>query len=138
MNTGEGGLSKYHEEGGADIVFQIGTGKIGVRDPNAACRRRSCNALLEKDIVKMFEIKLSQGAKPGKGGMLPGEKVTEEIAEIRGLEIGESAISPNRHVELNSNNDLLEMIVRVRKVTQKPVGFKAVISDPSCWMSCFY
>jgi len=70
---------------------------------------------------------------PGKGGMLPGVKVTKEIAEIRGLTEGQDAISPNRHEELNSNDDLLDMIMRVRKVTQKPVGFKAVISDPT-WL----
>ena len=79
--------------------------------------------------VKMFEIKLSQGAKPEKGGMLTGIKVTEEIANIRGLAVGEDSISPNRHEELNSNSDLLDMIERVRRVTQRPVGFKAVISS---------
>lgn len=133
MNTGEGGLSPYHEEGGADIVFQIGTGKFGVRDPQGNLSEEKLAALANKEAVKMFEIKLSQGAKPGKGGMLPGEKVTAEIAKIRGLEVGEAAISPNRHHELNNDNDLLDMIVRVRKVTQKPVGFKAVISSPQ-WL----
>lgn len=130
MNTGEGGLSPYHEEGGADIVFQIGTGKFGVRDPEGNLSDEKLSAIAAKAHVKMFEIKLSQGAKPGKGGMLPGEKVTEEIAKIRGLALGQDAISPNRHHELNNNDDLLDMIVRVRRVTQKPVGFKAVISNP--------
>ena len=129
MNTGEGGLSTFHEEGGADIVFQIGTGKFGVRDAEGNLSEEKLAVIAAMDAVKMFEIKLSQGAKPGKGGMLPGEKVSAEIAEIRGLEIGQDAISPNRHHELNNNNDLLDMIVRVRSVTQKPVGFKAVISD---------
>lgn len=133
MNTGEGGLSKYHEEGGADIVFQIGTGKFGVRDTQGNLSEDKLAKIAAKEFVKMFEIKLSQGAKPGKGGMLPAEKVTKEIAEIRGLEIGEAAISPNRHHELNNNGDLLEMIVRVRRVTDKPVGFKAVISS-SQWL----
>ncbi len=133
MNTGEGGLSPYHEEGGADIVFQIGTGKFGVRDGQGGLSEEKLANIAAKDHVKMFEIKLSQGAKPGKGGMLPGEKVTNEIAQIRGLEKGEDAISPNRHHELNNNDDLLDMIVRVRRVTQKPVGFKAVISSPA-WL----
>jgi len=133
MNTGEGGLSQYHEEGGADIVFQMGTGKFGVRDPNGGLSEDKLRNIAAKECVKMFEIKLSQGAKPGKGGMLPGEKVTAEIAEIRGLQVGESAISPNRHAELNNNGDLLDMIVKVREITQKPVGFKAVISDPT-WL----
>ena len=133
MNTGEGGLSPYHEEGGADIVFQIGTGKFGVRSPEGGLSDEKLRNIAAKENVKMFEIKLSQGAKPGKGGMLPGEKVTAEIAEIRGLGIGEDAISPNRHHELNNNDDLLDMIMHVRKVTDKPVGFKAVISSPN-WL----
>jgi len=77
--------------------------------------------------VKMFEIKLSRGAKPGKGGILPGAKVTKEIAAIRGIEEGADSISPNRHPEINSNENLLDIIAYVRKVTGKPVGFKAVI-----------
>ncbi len=77
----------------------------------------------------MFEIKLSQGAKPGKGGILPGAKVTEEIARIRAIEIGKDAISPNRHPEIVDADSLLDMIARVREVTGKPVGFKTVIGD---------
>ncbi|MCL4136007.1 UNVERIFIED_CONTAM: hypothetical protein GTU68_002163 [Idotea baltica] len=133
MNTGEGGLSKYHLEGGADIVFQVGTGKFGVRDEKGDLSEEKLENIAALAQVKMFEIKLSQGAKPGKGGILPGAKVTQEIAEIRGLMAGEDAISPNRHHELNSNEDLLDMIVRVRKITNKPVGFKAVISS-SKWL----
>ncbi|MBT8115385.1 MAG: FMN-binding glutamate synthase family protein [Arenicella sp.] len=133
MNTGEGGLSPYHEQGGGDIVFQIGTGKFGVRDENGHLCEAKLAAIAAKEQVKMFEIKLSQGAKPGKGGMLPGAKVTEEIARIRGLQVGQDAISPNRHHELNNNQDLLDMIVRVRRVTNKPVGFKAVVSSPE-WL----
>lgn len=127
MNTGEGGLSPYHLEGGADIVFQIGTGKFGVRKPEGGFDEDKLLAVAEHDAVKMFEIKLSQGAKPGKGGILPGAKVTEEIARIRGLEVGQDAISPNRHPEIDSIDDLLDMIKYVRDVTGKPVGFKAVI-----------
>ena len=127
MNTGEGGLSPYHLEGGADIVFQIGTGKFGVRKPEGGFDEDKLKAAAAHDAVKMFEIKLSQGAKPGKGGILPGAKVTEEIAKIRGLNVGESAISPNRHPEVNSIGDLLDMIHYVRETTGKPVGFKAVI-----------
>ena len=127
MNTGEGGLSPYHLEGGADIVFQIGTGKFGVRKPEGGFDEEKLKAVAEHDAVKMFEIKLSQGAKPGKGGILPGAKVTEEIARIRGLEVGQDAISPNRHPEIDSIDDLLDMIKYVRDVTGKPVGFKAVI-----------
>lgn len=127
MNTGEGGLSPYHLAGGADLVFQIGTAKFGVRDLEGNLSDEKLKEVAAHDQVKMFEIKLSQGAKPGKGGILPGAKVTAEIAAIRGIQIGEDAISPNRHVDINNSDDLLNMIERVRRVTGKPVGFKCVV-----------
>ena len=127
INTGEGGLSPYHLESGADIVFQIGTGKFGVRKPEGGFDEDKLRKVAEHGSVRMFEMKLSQGAKPGKGGILPGAKVTEEIAAIRGLTPGEDAISPNRHTEIDSVGDLLDMIGYIREVTGKPVGFKAVI-----------
>jgi len=129
MNTGEGGLSPYHLAGGADIVFQIGTAKHGVRDLEGRLSDTRLRELAELAQVKMFEIKLSQGAKPGKGGMLPGSKVTAEIAAIRGLRVGENAYSPNRHPEISSYADLLTMIGHVRAVTGKPTGFKTVIGS---------
>ena len=127
MNTGEGGLSPYHLEGGADIVFQIGTAKNGVRDLEGNLNDEKLKEAAAHEQVKMFEIKMSKGAKPGKGGILPGAKVTKEIAKIRGIKPGSDAISPNRHIDINSNDDLLDMIERVRNVTGKPVGFKVVI-----------
>ncbi len=127
MNTGEGGLSPYHLDGGADIVFQIGTAKYGVRDAEGNLSDKKLKELADIEQVRMFEIKLSQGAKPGKGGILPGDKVTAEIAAIRGIPEGEDSISPNRHPEINCNDDLLDMIYHIRQVTGKPVGFKAVI-----------
>ena len=127
MNTGEGGLSPYHLEGGADIVFQIGTAKYGVRDEEGNLSDVKLKEVAEHEQVKMFEIKLSQGAKPGKGGILPGGKVTPEIAEIRGIPIGSDSISPNRHPEIESASSLLDMIAHVRDVTGKPVGIKTVI-----------
>ncbi len=136
MNTGEGGLSPYHLEGGADIVFQIGTAKNGVSDLDGNLDDKLLRTVANHKQVRMFEIKLSQGAKPGKGGILPGEKVTEEIAAIRHIRASEDAISPNRHPDINSNADLLDMIQRVRSVTGKPVGFKAVISCP-IWLGGF-
>jgi glutamate synthase domain-containing protein 2 len=126
MNTGEGGLSPYHLQGGADIVFQIGTAKYGVRDADGSLSEEKLAAIAAHDQVKMFEIKLSQGAKPGKGGILPGIKVTEEIASIRGIQVGEDSISPNRHPEIHDAASLLEMIATVRRITGKPVGFKTV------------
>ena len=126
-NTGEGGLAPYHLEGGADIVFQIGTAKYGVRSDDGSFSEDKLREIAAHDQVKMFEIKLSQGAKPGKGGILPGDKVTEEIANIRGIEIGKPSISPNRHTDINSVAELLDFIERVRKVSGKPTGFKSVI-----------
>jgi glutamate synthase domain-containing protein 2 len=114
-------------EGGADIVFQMGTAKYGVRDESGELSDEKLREVASHDQVKMFEIKLSQGAKPGKGGILPGGKVTEEIAKIRGIDVGVASISPNRHTDINNNAELLDMIARIRKVTGKPVGFKAVI-----------
>ncbi len=127
MNTGEGGLSPYHLEGGADIVFQIGTAKYGVRDAEGRLSDDRLREIAALEQVKLFEIKLSQGAKPGKGGILPGGKVTSEIASIRGIPPGKDSISPNRHAEVNNTDDLLALIERVRSVTGKPVGFKSVI-----------
>ena len=127
MNTGEGGLSPYHLEGGADIVFQIGTAKYGVRDKQGNLDEKKLQEIAAHEQVKMFEIKMSQGAKPGKGGILPGGKVTPEIAEIRGIEVGSDSISPNRHTDIGNNAQLLDMIQKVRNTTGKPVGFKTVI-----------
>jgi glutamate synthase domain-containing protein 2 len=127
MNTGEGGLSPYHLEGGADLVYQIGTAKYGVRDRHGQLDDERLKTLAAHEQVRMFEIKLSQGAKPGKGGILPGAKVTPEIAEIRGIPVGEDSISPNRHPDIDSAAALLDMIARIRRVTGKPVGFKTVV-----------
>mgnify|MGYP005987177239 CR=1 FL=1 len=129
MNTGEGGLSPYHLEGGCDIVFQIGTAKYGARSPDGKLCDKRLRELAQHEQVRMFEIKMSQGAKPGKGGILPGGKVTEEIARIRGIDVGADSISPNGHEEIKSANDLLDMIARVREVTGKPVGFKMVVGQ---------
>jgi len=136
MNTGEGGLSPYHLEGGADIVFQIGTAKYGVRDKDGNLSDEKLREVAAHETVRMFEIKMSQGAKPGKGGILPAAKVSEEIAKIRGIPAGEDSISPNRHPEIENNDDLIDMINHVRKVTGKPVGFKAVIGDKT-WLGEF-
>ena len=127
MNTGEGGLSPYHLEGGADIVYQIGTAKYGVRTSDGGLDEAKLRAVAERPEVKMFELKMSQGAKPGKGGILPAVKVTPEIAEIRGIPVQTASISPNGHPEIRNVAQLLDMIERIRKVTNKPVGFKAVV-----------
>ncbi len=127
LNTGEGGLSDYHLEGGADIVFQIGTAKYGVRDEHGGLDEDKLRLAAAHETVRMFEIKLSQGAKPGKGGILPAVKVTAEIAAVRGIPAGQDSISPNRHPEIGNCTELLDFIERVRHITGKPVGFKTVV-----------
>ena len=127
LNTGEGGLAPYHLEGGADIVFQIGTAKYGVRTVDGRLDDSKLAEIAALEQVRMFELKLSQGAKPGKGGILPAVKVTREIAKIRGIEPFKDSISPNRHPEIGNVSELLDSIDHIRAVAQKPVGFKAVI-----------
>jgi len=127
LNTGEGGLSPYHLEGGADLVFQIGTAKYGVRNADGGFDENKLREIAAHEQVRMFELKLSQGAKPGKGGILPGAKVTKEIAAIRGIPAGEDSISPNRFPEISSADDLLDCIDYLRDITGKPCGFKTVV-----------
>jgi glutamate synthase domain-containing protein 2 len=129
LNTGEGGLSQAHLDGGADIVFQIGTANYGVRDGLGQLDVAKLRAVAAHEQVRMFEIKLSQGAKPGKGGILPGAKVSGEIARIRAIPEGEDSISPNRNPAIDSGESLLDALAQVRELTGKPVGFKAVIGD---------
>lgn len=137
MNTGEGGLTPWHLEGGADLVFQIGTAKNGVRTLEGALSESDVREVAAHPQVKMFEIKLSQGAKPGKGGILPAAKVTDEIARIRHVRAGEDAISPNRHPDIRDNDELLDMIARVRALSGKPVGIKAALGGPD-WLDALF
>ena len=129
LNTGEGGLSDYHLEGGCDVVFQIGTANYGVRNADGSLSDDKLRQIAANENVRMFEIKLSQGAKPGKGGILPASKVTREIARVRGIPEGEASISPNRHPTVHNVDDLLDMIARVRTATGKPTGIKTVIGS---------
>ncbi|MDB5814368.1 MAG: glutamate synthase family protein [Rhodocyclales bacterium] len=127
MGTGEGGLSPYHLEGGCDLIMQIGTAKYGVRDSHGMFSPERLRELAAYETVRAFEVKLAQGAKPGKGGVLPGAKVTEEIARIRGIPVGHDSISPNRHLDIANIEQLLDFIARVRDITGKPVGIKTAI-----------
>lgn len=137
LNTGEGALSPMHLDGGCDIVFQIGTAKYGVRDANGNLSDDKLREIAAHDQVRMFEIKLSQGAKPGKGGILPGEKINAEIAEIRGIPMGQDSISPNRHREIRNFHELLDMVTHVREVTGKPVGIKTVVGSEEVFRELF-
>jgi glutamate synthase domain-containing protein 2 len=125
MATGEGGLSSYHLEGGCDLIMQIGTAKYGVRDAQGNLHPDRLEEIGK--VVKAFEIKLSQGAKPGRGGILPGKKVTAEIAQIRGIPEGRDSISPNRHRDISNMGELLDRIAWIRDLTGRPVGVKTAI-----------
>ncbi|MEM1300561.1 MAG: FMN-binding glutamate synthase family protein, partial [Pseudomonadota bacterium] len=113
--------------------FQIGTAKYGVRDAEGNLSDAKLREVAGHPQVRMFEIKLSQGAKPGKGGILPAEKVDETISRIRGIPEGHASISPNRHAEVSNVGELLDLIARVRIATGKPVGFKTVIAG-TAWL----
>ena len=132
-NTGEGGISKYHLENGGDIVWNIGTGYFGARNPNSA------KVSLDREVfkvkaalpqVKMIEIKLSQGAKPGKGGILPGPKVNKMIAETRGVPEGLDCKSPTSHSEFKTPEELLLFAQELRHLSGKPVGIKLCVGKP--------
>ncbi|WP_420863942.1 FMN-binding glutamate synthase family protein [Algirhabdus cladophorae] len=137
LNTGEGGLSPFHLEGGCDVVFQIGTAKYGVRTKDGKLDDAKLTEVAAHETVRMFEIKLAQGAKPGKGGILPGAKITPEIAKIRGIDAGQDSISPNRHDGVDDFEDLLDMIAHIRDVTGKPVGIKTVVGAAAPFVELF-
>ena len=129
LNTGEGGLAPYHLEGDCDLVFQIGTAKYGVRDEHGNLSDTRLRELAEIPQIRMFEIKLSQGAKPGMGGLLPRVKVTKEIAQIRGISPSKASRSPRRHPDIGNPAELLDMVAHIRDLTGKPVGFKTVVGS---------
>jgi glutamate synthase domain-containing protein 2 len=135
-NTGEGGLSPYHLEPGGDIIWQIGTGYFGCRNQDGTFNE---SLFAEKAVfhnVKMIEIKLSQGAKPGHGGILPAQKVTEEIAKIRLVEIGKDVISPPRHSAFNTPVEMMKFIAKLRALSGgKPVGFKLCVGMKSQFLA---
>jgi len=126
-NTGEGGLAPCHEYGGGDLIYQIGTAKYGIRDDDGKMRDDLLKERANHPQIKMFEIKLSQGAKPGKGGMLLKEKITREISDIRKVPMGKDAHSPARHAEFSDVDGLFDFIDHVRGIVEKPVGIKMVI-----------
>jgi glutamate synthase domain-containing protein 2 len=135
-DTGEGGLSKYHLEHGGDLIWQIGTGYFGCRTADGEFDP----ALFEKNAshpqVKMIEIKISQGAKPGHGGILPGAKVTEEIAEARLVPAGQDVFSPTYHKAFSTPLELMAFITQLRDLSGgKPVGFKLCIGNPIEFMA---
>lgn len=132
-NTGEGGLSPYHSHGG-DVVFHFGTGYFGVRAEDGGFSMDKMKKLVEDNpFIRAIEVKLSQGAKPGKGGVLPGSKITKEIAEIRGVEVGKTVLSPPNHKAFSTVPEMLDFIEAIAEETGLPVGIKAAIGKLDQW-----
>lgn len=135
-DTGEGSISRYHREPGGDLVWEIGSGYFGCRNQDGTFNEEKFASNATLDQVKMIEVKLSQGAKPGHGGILPGEKVTLEIAEARGVEPGKDVVSPASHSAFSTPRELLEFLEKLRELSGgKPVGFKLAIGHPWEWFA---
>jgi glutamate synthase domain-containing protein 2 len=132
QNTGEGALSPHHRQGG-DIVFQIGTAYFGCRDEHGNFDLARLKDLVASAPVRAIEVKLSQGAKPGLGGMLPGEKVSPEIAEIRGIPVGKDCASPSRHTVFHDVDSMLDFVELVAEETGLPVGIKSAVGNMEFW-----
>jgi glutamate synthase (ferredoxin) len=133
QNTGEGGISPYHRNG-ADLIYQLGTGYFGSRDEKGNfSMARLKERLAETPTVRAIEVKLSQGSKPGKGGILPGKKVTAQIAAIRGVEIGKDCMSPNTHSAFENVDQLIDFIEKIAAETGLPVGIKSAVGEQAFW-----
>lgn len=131
-NTGEGGMSDHHQQGG-DLIYQIGTAYFGCRDEQGNFDLARLVQRLEGSPVKAIEIKLSQGAKPGLGGMLPGAKVTQEISKIRDIPVGEDCASPSRHTAFHDTDSMLDFVEEVAEATGLPVGIKSAVGNLLFW-----
>ena len=132
-NTGEGGVSPYHCNG-ADIVWQIGTGYFGARAEDGSFSIQKFKETIKSNSnIRMIEIKLSQGAKPGKGGILPANKVTKEISKIRGIPIGEICISPNSHSAFSNVDEMIDFIEELAQESGLPIGIKSAIGKTDFW-----
>jgi len=130
-DTGEGSISAYHRENGGGLIWEVGSGYFGCRNPDGTFSAERFAAQAREDQVKMVEVKLSQGAKPGHGGVLPGPKVSAEIAHARGVEQGKDCLSPGRHSAFSTPAGLLEFVAQLRELSGgKPAGFKLCIGHP--------
>lgn len=135
-DTGEGSVSRYHLEHGGDLVWNIGSGYFGCRNADGSFSEENFKANASRESVKMIEVKLSQGAKPGQGGILPGAKVSAEIAEARGVPVGEDCLSPSKHSAFSTPLELLQFVQRLRELSGgKPVGFKLCIGHVWEWFA---
>ncbi len=130
-DTGEGSISPYHRKHGGDLIWELGSGYFGCRDDDGCFDPRRFAAQACTEQVRMIEIKLSQGAKPGHGGILPGDKVSQEIAETRGVPVGKTCISPSCHGAFSTPREMMDFIARLRELSGgKPVGFKLCLGHP--------
>ncbi|MBS7350085.1 MAG: FMN-binding glutamate synthase family protein [Comamonas sp.] len=135
-DTGEGAISRYHREHGGDLIWQVASGYFGCRNPDGTFSAEKFAENAKDPQVKMIEIKLSQGAKPGHGGMLLGAKVTAEIAAARGIPVGEDCISPPYHSAFTTPLELMEFIAKLRRLSGgKPVGIKLCVGHPWEWFA---
>ena len=135
-DTGEGSISRHHRTHGGDLIWEIGSGYFGCRDEQGHFSPDRFVENVRSPQVKMVEIKLSQGAKPGHGGVLPGPKVTEEIAEARGVMVGQDCVSPATHSSFSTPLELMSFIEQLRTLSEgKPVGFKLCIGHPWEWFA---
>ena len=135
-DTGEGSISRYHREHGGDLIWEIGSGYFGCRHDDGSFSEERFAETARDPQVKMIELKLSQGAKPGHGGVLPGPKVTPEIAAARGVAVGVDCVSPSRHAAFDSPVGMLQFIDKLRTLSGgKPVGFKLCIGHPWEWFA---
>ncbi len=135
-DTGEGAISPYHREAGGDLIWEIGSGYFGCRNSDGSFNADKFAAAACDPQIKMIEIKISQGAKPGHGGVLPGAKVTAEIAKIRGVEMGKDCVSPSAHSAFSTPQELLLFIAKLRKLSGgKPTGFKLCIGHKQEFLS---
>ncbi|RVU86326.1 FMN-binding glutamate synthase family protein [Leucothrix sargassi] len=135
-NTGEGGVSPYHLEGGGDLIWQVGTGYFGCRNEDGGFDEALFEKTASNKAIKMIEIKLSQGAKPGHGGILPAAKLTEEIAQIRIVPMGKDVVSPSGHSAFSNPTGLLTFVKQLRDLSGgKPIGFKLCIGRKSEFLS---
>ena len=135
-DTGEGGISRYHREHGGDLIWEIGSGYFGCRNEDGTFSPERFAQQAVDPQVKMIEIKISQGAKPGHGGMLPGAKVTREIAAARGIPVGQDCVSPSAHSAFSTPVELMHFIARLRQLSGgKPVGFKLCIGHIWEWFA---
>ena len=135
-NTGEGGVSPHHLGPGGNLIWQVGTGYFGCRRPDGGFDPERFADTVSHDAIKMVEVKLSQGAKSGHRGILPGIKVTPEIASIRGIPVGETCVSPPSHTTFSTPTGLLKFIARLRDLSGgRPIGFKLCVGRPEEFLS---